>query len=173
MRVIAGRAKGRRLFGPAIGVKTRPITDRAKESLFGVLGPEIENRRFLDLFAGTGSVGIEALSRGARDATFVEYSQKVLKTLRRNLIHTELKDDATVVQADVLKYLTTVPETFDFVFIAPPQYHELWSKTLLMVDSNPSWLSTTGIIIVQIDPSEFRHPTLSNLIIQKKNVTVM
>ena len=135
MRVIAGRAKGRRLFGPAEGVNTRPITDRAKESLFNILGTQIVDARFLDLFAGTGSVGIEALSRGAQHATFVENTGKALKTLRRNLAHTELDRDTAVLKVDVFKYLLRPSDPFDIIFIAPPQYHEFWSKTLHLLDS--------------------------------------
>ena len=168
MRVIAGRAKGRRLFGPIGGVNTRPITDRAKESLFSILSTQIVDARFLDLFAGTGSVGIEALSRGAQHATFVEENGKALKTLRRNLVHTELDTDATVLKVDVFKYLLNPSDRFDVVFIAPPQYHQLWAKSLHLLDSKPEWLSSLSTVVVQIAPSEYTPPTLSNLIVCDK-----
>src|SRR6185295_15055806 len=87
MRVIAGAARGRRLSAVP-GDTTRPITDRAKEALFSILAPEIEDARVLDLFAGTGSVGIEALSRGAAACTFVELEKRAIDTIRGNLEHT-------------------------------------------------------------------------------------
>ena len=95
MRVIAGTAKGRTLRSPRTR-DTRPITDRAKESLFGILGPRIPGGRFLDLFAGTGSVGIEALSRGAAHATFVERTASALADIRHNLGATHLAANAEV-----------------------------------------------------------------------------
>src|SRR5215467_3661686 len=108
MRVIAGTAKGRTLRSPRTG-DTRPITDRAKESLFGILGPRIPGSRFLDLFAGTGSVGIEALSRGAAHATLVERAASALADIRHNLGATHLAANAEVVGTDVFAYLRGTP----------------------------------------------------------------
>jgi len=102
MRVISGTAKGRTLKSP--GVATRPITDRAKESLFNILGPRVQDANVLDLFAGAGSVGIEALSRGARAATFVELDRDALRAIRDNLTLTRLADRARVVRQDVFKF---------------------------------------------------------------------
>ena len=104
MRVIAGSAKGRALRPPR-AAGTRPITDRAKESLFNILTPRIGGQRFLDLFAGTGSVGIEALSRGAAHATFVERSGPALAGIRHNLDVTGLAARAEVAGRDVFGYL--------------------------------------------------------------------
>ena len=163
MRVIAGRAKGRRLYGPVDG--TRPITDRAKESLFSILSTRLGNARFLDLFAGTGAVGIEALSRGAEHATFIENSKKAVKTIYRNLTHTQLGENAEVIFADVAKFLVGRATPFDMIFVAPPQYKELWSKTLQLIDDSPQWLTPQGVTIVQIDPTEERQLTLSNLVL--------
>ena len=108
MRVIAGRAKGRRLKSVP-GGGTRPITDRAKSALFSIIGYDVVDCRFLDLFAGTGQVGIEALSRGAAEAVFVERAGPALRTIRQNLAHTGLGDGARVVRADVFAYLTPAP----------------------------------------------------------------
>ena len=163
MRVIAGRAKGRRLYGPVAG--TRPITDRAKESLFSILGARVENARFLDLFAGTGAVGIEALSRGAEYVTFIENSKQAVKTIYRNLTHTQLGEYAEVIVADVFKFLAGHATPFDTIFMAPPQYQELWSKTLQLIDGCPQWLTPGGMTIVQIDPNEHCQLNLSNLIL--------
>ena len=113
MRVIAGRAKGRRLL-PVPGEGTRPITDRAKEALFSILGADVIYARVLDLFAGTGGVGIEALSRGARHVTFVEKAGQAVDILRQNLKATRLEAGAQVERADVFRYLEQTPrEPFD------------------------------------------------------------
>jgi 16S rRNA (guanine966-N2)-methyltransferase len=153
MRVIAGTAKGRTLRSPRTG-DTRPITDRAKESLFGILGPRIPGGRFLDLFAGTGSVGIEALSRGAAHATFVERTASALADIRHNLGATHLAADAEVRSADVFAYLRGNPAPFDVIFVAPPQWRGLWTRTVQLLDQRPGWLAPEGVIVVQHDPSE-------------------
>jgi len=100
MRVIAGKAKGRRLK-PVPGHGTRPITDRAKSALFSILGADVIGSSFLDLFAGTGGVGIEALSRGASKAVFVERGGAALRTIRENLAHTLLTAGGRIERADV------------------------------------------------------------------------
>jgi 16S rRNA (guanine(966)-N(2))-methyltransferase RsmD len=155
MRVIAGSAKGIRLRAVP-GTGTRPISDRVKEALFNILGADIVGARVLDLFAGTGSVGIEALSRGASSAVFVEKHPAAVATIHANLRGTRLQADAQVIKADVFKYLTSEPEAFDLVYIAPPQYRGLWSKTLLAVEASSGWLSPDGIAIVQIFPKELQ-----------------
>ncbi|MDI7278213.1 MAG: 16S rRNA (guanine(966)-N(2))-methyltransferase RsmD [Anaerolineae bacterium] len=153
MRVIAGSARGIRLASVP-GEATRPITDRVKESLFGILGPSVANARVLDLFAGTGSVGIEALSRGAREAVFVEQDRRALATIRRNLAATRLADRARVVAADVFAYLARPPaEPFDLIYIAPPQYQRLWVRALQAID-RPGFLTADGLAVVQIYPKE-------------------
>jgi 16S rRNA (guanine966-N2)-methyltransferase len=154
MRVIAGSAKGIKLQ-PVPGSGTRPISDRVKESVFNILGNWIVGARVLDLFAGTGSVGIEALSRGAAEVTFVERYPKAMSVIRDNLRRTHLQAGARVVQADVFKYLEGEPEAFDLVYIAPPQYQELWKATLLALEANPAWLQPDGLAIVQIFPKEY------------------
>ena len=117
LRVIAGRAGGRRLTAPA-GLTTRPLTDRAKEALFSSLGAEVVEARVLDLYAGSGSLGIEALSRGAASAVFVERSRPALAALRRNLEVTGLS--GTVIGSDVEGYLGRSEGEFDLVFVDPP-----------------------------------------------------
>lgn len=154
MRVIAGVARGRRL-APVPGGGTRPITDRAKESLFAILTPEMEGARVLDLFAGTGAVGIEALSRGAAEAWFVEKHRRAVATIRRNLESTGLGDGGRVVQDDVFRFLAAAPRgAFDVVYVAPPQYMGLWSRTLGALDEVPPWVASGGVIVVQIHPRE-------------------
>ena len=163
MRVIAGLARGRRLMSVP-GEETRPITDRAKEALYSILGSRIVGARMLDLFGGTGAVGIEALSRGAETAVFVERSPAALKTLNQNLQNTRLTEGATVVRGDAFRYLALpVTEPFDYVFVAPPQYQGLWLRALLLLDGRPELLTPAGEVIVQIHPKEYVEPALSAL----------
>ena len=164
MRVITGKARGHRLKAVP-GGETRPITDRAKSALFSIIGDGIIEARFLDLFAGTGQVGIEALSRGAREAVFVELSGQALRTIRANLVHTRLADRARVVRADVFDFLSRgIPgEAFNYVYIAPPQYKGLWSRTLTLLDARPEWLAAGGWAIAQIHPCEYQALALEHL----------
>lgn len=163
MRVITGKAKGHTLKSVP-GDITRPITDRAKSALFSIIGNWIIDSQFLDLFAGTGQVGIEALSRGAREAVFVEIAEPAVRTIRANLEHTGLAENAHVVRADVFEFLLRTPDPFDFVYVAPPQYEGLWTKTLHLLDEKTGWLADDGWVIVQIDPLEYEPQTLENLI---------
>jgi len=162
MRVIAGKAKGLRLQAVP-GSGTRPISDRVKESLFNILGAETVGARVLDLFAGTGSVGIEALSRAAEQVVFVEKRARAVSTIRANLHHTKLQAGGRVVKADVFKYLQGEPEPFDLVYVAPPQYEGLWSQALLALEANPGWISQHGLVVVQIFPKELEILPLQTL----------
>jgi 16S rRNA (guanine(966)-N(2))-methyltransferase RsmD len=165
MRVIAGLAKGHRLRSVP-GSGTRPITDRAKSALFSILGQDVIGCRFLDLFAGTGQVGIEALSRGAAGAVFVEQARAALRTIRDNLAHTRLEAGARVVRADVFGFLGAGEESgepFDYVYVAPPQYRGMWVRTLQLLDANPSWLAEDAWVIAQIHPREYEELTLEHL----------
>lgn len=162
MRVIAGKAKGRKLYDVK-GPGTRPITDRAKSALFSILSYDIKNSRFLDLFAGTGQVGIEALSRGASEVVFVEMGHEAIRTIYANLRLTQLEENTIVERADVFRFLNGVPQSYDYIFVAPPQYRELWLKTLRQIDHVPAWLNEEGWVIVQINPVEFQTVDLVNL----------
>jgi 16S rRNA (guanine966-N2)-methyltransferase len=154
VRVISGTARGTVLRAPSTG-ETRPISDRAKESLFNILGRRVEESSFLDLFAGTGGVGIEALSRGAARATFVERSAPIVADVRHNLARTHLADRATVRHMDAFRYLQGTPAPFDIVFVAPPQWHRLWQRALLALDGTPEWVAEGGLVVVQHDPKEY------------------
>lgn len=162
MRVIAGEAKGRTLFSVP-GQSTRPIADRVKAALFDTLGGRVVDCVFLDLFAGTGSVGIEALSRGATHAVFVERSHKAIATIHRNLHHTGLRDRAWVERADVFRFLRGTDEAFDIVYVAPPQYKGLWAKTVRLIDERPESLTADGLVVAQIHPKEFEDLPLKTL----------
>jgi 16S rRNA (guanine966-N2)-methyltransferase len=162
MRVIAGSAKGLQLQAVP-GSSTRPISDRVKEALFDILGQEIVGARVLDLFAGTGSVGIEALSRGAVRAVFVEKQARASATIRTNLGHTRLEAGGVVIQDDVFRFLAGEAEPFDLVYVAPPQYRGLWSRTLLSLEARPGWLAPEGCVVVQIFPKELEPLALETL----------
>lgn len=154
MRVIAGNAKSHRLFSVP-GDSTRPITDRAKEALFSILADTVIGARVLDVFAGTGAVGIEALSRGAAHAVFMDRNRRAVQTIQANLRHCKLEGAADVRHGDSFALLPTLRDApFDLIFIAPPQYQELWRKTLLLVDGAANLLAPGGLVIVQIHPRE-------------------
>jgi 16S rRNA (guanine966-N2)-methyltransferase len=160
VRVIAGEAKGYTLkMVPGKG--TRPISDRVKESLFNILGQRVVDAHFLDLFAGTGSVGIEALSRGAERAVFVERAVRAVRVIEDNLEHTRLAEWAEVLHADVFDLIPRCQEQFDIIYIAPPQYRGLWSETLLALDRHPL-LTRKGVIVAQIFPKEFESLALEH-----------
>ena len=163
MRVIAGEAKGRRLKSVP-GVSTRPITDRVKESLFDILGAEVVGARVLDLYAGTGSVGIEALSRGAEEVVFVDAGRRAIEVIKANLALTGLGEEAKVFQQDVFRFLRkTDLGPFDIIYVAPPQYKELWSKTVKVVDESPNILNADGLVIAQMHPKEYEELSLETL----------
>jgi 16S rRNA (guanine966-N2)-methyltransferase len=162
MRVIAGSAKGIPLQAVP-GSGTRPISDRVKEAVFSILGDGIIGAWVLDLFAGTGSVGIEALSRGAARAVLVEKHPRATDVIKANLAHTRLQANARVVKADVFRFLAGQAEPFDLIYVAPPQYQNLWLKTLLALDANPGWLQPDGQIVVQVFPKELQLVELANL----------
>jgi 16S rRNA (guanine(966)-N(2))-methyltransferase RsmD len=164
LRVISGSARGRRLK-TVPGDTTRPITDRVKESLFNILGADVKGAVILDLFAGTGAVGIEALSRGADFVRFVDRNRLPIKIVRENLKITGLGDEAQVLQMDAFAVLKgEIDRKFDYVYIAPPQYKGMWKKALQMLDDRIDWLVDDAWIIVQIHPIEFEQISLKNLV---------
>jgi len=154
-RVIAGSARGLKLQSVP-GAGTRPILDRVKESLFSIIGHRIHGAQFLDLYAGTGSVGIEALSRGAGSATFVEQEPRACRVIRVNLQRTRLQARAQLLRRDVFRLLERPPaRAYDIIFLAPPQYQELWWRTLEALEAQPAWRTLEAQVIVQIDPVEY------------------
>jgi 16S rRNA (guanine966-N2)-methyltransferase len=164
MRVIGGMARGHKLK-MVPGDTTRPITDRVKENLFNILGDWVINTRWLDLFAGTGQVGIEALSRNAEHAVFVDTERNAVRTIRANLDHTRLAQYATVIQRDAFSYLRSSRSgQIDVIYVAPPQYKGLWKEVVLSVDTQTdSKLKTEGLLIAQINPVEFEVLELEKL----------
>ena len=163
MRVISGTAKGKKLESVA-GDAVRPITDRAKEALFSILQADVPDATMLDLFGGTGSVGIEALSRGAARVTFIERYKPALRVIGHNLQHTGLAERAFVVRGDAFKYLRRHNiGPFDIIYVAPPQYKGLWLDALKIIDARPELLTPHGQVIVQINGIEYEEPELNAL----------
>lgn len=154
-RIISGKARGTRLQDVP-GTITRPITDMVKTALYNIIGQDVVDSTMLDLFGGTGSVGLEALSRGAKFVRFIDLHRTAVATIKTNLERTHLEALAEVVQGDAFAYLRHTPDRrFDYVYIAPPQYKSMWLKALEELDRNPGWLAPGGWVVVQIDPLEF------------------
>jgi 16S rRNA (guanine(966)-N(2))-methyltransferase RsmD len=140
-----------------------------KEALFNILGADIQGAVFLDLFGGTGAIGIEALSRGAAYVLFTDLNRLPVETIRANLKSTRLDERGEVLRTDALTFLERDPQRqFDYVYIAPPQYKGLWKAALRKLDAHPEWLSEDAWVIVQIHPIEYKaeqeEPGLANLV---------
>ncbi len=163
LRVISGTAKGRKLRDVP-GDTTRPVTDRVKEALFNILADDVIDSSWWDLFGGTGAIGIEALSRGAAFVRFSELSRVAAGVIHKNLDHCKLTERAEVLRGDAFGFLEARPNRqFDYIYIAPPQYKEMWIKCLQLLDANLGWLSDECEVIVQIAPLEYRELALANL----------
>jgi 16S rRNA (guanine966-N2)-methyltransferase len=164
LRVISGRAKGHKLKDVP-GDTTRPVTDMVKGALFNILGGDVQDSSWWDLFGGTGAIGIEALSRGAAFVRFSDLNRLPIQTIQANLQSTGLGSQAEVKRGDAFKMLEAAPtRPFDYVYIAPPQYKEMAWKALLALDANPGWLNDEGAwVIVQIHPREYRKMELQAL----------
>ena len=149
MRVIAGTAK-RLQLKTVEGMETRPTTDRIKETLFNMIAFSVPDADVLDLFSGSGALGIEALSRGAAHASFVEQSKKAMECIKDNLKYTKLSDRAELYETDAVNALSRMEgnKTFDYIFMDPP-YNQLHEKRVLEYLSNSMLLSDDGIIIVE------------------------
>ena len=147
MRVITGSARGRRLK-ELDGMETRPTTSRVKDGLFSAIQFDIEGRRVLDLFAGTGQLGIETLSRGAKSAVFVDQREDACKLIKENLRRTKLEQDAKVVRMDYLDYLKRTKEKFDIIFLDPP-YAEVFLENALKCITEIDILQSGGIIVAE------------------------
>ena len=164
MRIIAGTARGRRIFSVSKNLPVKPISDRMKQSLFDILRPRIPGAKMLDLFAGTGSVSLEALSRGALHTVMVDKEPACIKNIHRNLAHLGFAERATVLKADVLKPLDWLlaysdNDGYDIIFMGPP-YRDINNKMLSL--SEPSLnnvaqaqlLASNGILVIQTHKTE-------------------
>lgn len=153
-RIIAGSRKGMRL-NAVPGDSTRPVTDRVKEAVFNILGPDIVDASMFDLFGGTGSIGLEALSRGASYVRFSDANRNAYNTLVSNIKLTRFEKQAKAYFGDVFNILRGIPDReFEYIYVAPPQYKGMWKRIMEVLDKNDGWLTDDGWIIVQIHPIE-------------------
>ena len=147
MRVITGIARGRRLKEP-VGMEPRPPADRVKEAIFSSIQFEVEGRKVLDLFGGTGQMGIEALSRGATHCTFVDLQKQAVAIIRENVNSTGFADQSTVIQGDALAFLSRCREKFDLIFLDPPYDSGLLEKAMELI-ATIDIVSENGIIVCE------------------------
>ena len=147
MRVISGTARGTVLKTPD-GMLTRPTADRVKEALFSILQFDLPETRILDLFGGTGQLGIEAISRGAKSAVFVDAREESCKVIRENLRRTGFEKQASVIRSDYMQYLNRCREHFDIVFLDPP-YAEVFLENALKCISEIDILQSGGIMVAE------------------------
>ena len=147
MRVISGRARGTVLKTPE-GMQTRPTADRVKEALFSILQFELPGTHVLDLFGGTGQLGIEAISRGAQSAVFVDAGEPACKLIKENLRRAKMEGEGRVVRSDYLQYLSQCRETFDIIFLDPP-YAEVFLENAIKKISEIDILQSGGIIVAE------------------------
>jgi 16S rRNA (guanine(966)-N(2))-methyltransferase RsmD len=150
MRVITGTARGCRLE-TLTGQATRPTAERVKEGLFSAIQFDIPDRRVLDLFAGSGQLGIEALSRGARSCVFVDRNREATEIIRRNLISAKLAEKSQVLTTDAVEFLTRCGDTFDIIFLDPPYGAGMLTDALSAAAAK---LVTGGLIVCESDESE-------------------
>ena len=147
MRVITGKARGVQLKTPD-GMQTRPTADRVKEALFSIINFDLPGSDVLDLFGGTGQLGIEALSRGAKSALFVDHSEQACRLIRENLKRTKLEQNSRVVRADYMDYLSRCRESYDIILLDPP-YAEVFLENALKRITEIDILRSGGIIVAE------------------------
>ncbi len=147
MRVITGKARGIQLKTPD-GMGTRPTADRVKEALFSIIQFDVPNTRVLDLFGGTGQLGIEALSRGAKSAVFVDAEEKACALIRENLRRCKMQAEGAVVRADYMDYLSRCRDKFDIILLDPP-YAEVFLENALKKITEIDILESGGIIVAE------------------------
>ncbi len=165
MRVIAGERKGHNLKTPE-GLSTRPTSDKVKGSLFSMLHDFVYEKKVLDLFAGSGALGIEALSRGANSCVFLDTDSKARACIKDNLIHTKFTEKSEILNYDSILYLKTCSNTFDLIFIDPPYNKGLSGKALEII-SERKLLNPGGYISVETDETEPPLPEYDGLLCVK------
>jgi len=165
VRVIAGKAKGKRLKAPS-GLDTRPLTDMIKEALFNVIGDKIIEASFLDLFAGSGSAGIEALSRGASRVIFIDSSKEASRIIRDNLNNCGFKESSEVYRNDVFKAINILNKrnlAFDIIYLDPPFKNEKIFDRVIRAMDETELLDEQGILIIRTPKGKEMPVKLSNL----------
>ena len=149
MRVISGDYRGLKLCSPE-GIETRPTLDRVKEAVFNMLMPYVIDADVLDIFAGSGAMGIEALSRGSRKAIFVDNNKNAIECIRKNVVSAKAGDRAIIDQCDALKFLQSCNDKYDLIFLDPPYFEGLYNSVLDLIEKNDI-LNENGLIIVEWD----------------------
>jgi 16S rRNA (guanine(966)-N(2))-methyltransferase RsmD len=155
VRIISGEFRGRRLRAPD-GLATRPTSDRVRESLFNIVAARVPGSRFLDLFAGSGAVGLEAISRGADEAVFVEQSRRALEQIEQNIAHCGVEDRSRIVAKDAqaaLKTLAAAGEEFDLVYVDPPYDADLYLPVLRALGRS-GLVASDGLVVVEFRSRE-------------------
>ena len=147
MRVISGKARGVTLKTPT-GMATRPTADRVKEAIFSIIQFDLPGASVLDLFGGTGQLGIEALSRGAKRAVFIDEREDACKLIKENLKRTKLESQGQVIRSDYSAYLKSVSQKFDIIFLDPP-YAEVFLENSLNLITQIDILQSGGIIVTE------------------------
>jgi 16S rRNA (guanine(966)-N(2))-methyltransferase RsmD len=169
MRIITGSAKGTKLKSPN-GMETRPTADRVKESLFNIMGNILVDADVLDLFAGTGNLGLEAVSRGASCAVFIDKSPNSIETIRVNALQTKLIDKTEIYKNDVFKGLTKLDQlqrTFDLIFCDPPYNKGFINRVLAQIDKS-NLLKSEGILVIEHSQHEEMKQEWENLQMRRR-----
>lgn len=149
MRIISGEFRGLRLESPD-GIDTRPTLDRVKEAVFSMIMPYLIDASVLDLFAGSGAIGLEALSRGAEKAVFVDKNKKAVECINRNISAAKVGDKSVVYTKDAVSYLESCKDKFDLIFLDPPYFEGFYSTVIRLIEEK-GLLKENGIIIVEWD----------------------
>ncbi len=162
MKIIAGTAKGKKLI-PVPGDSTRPMLGRVKATIFDILRPNLEKTQVLDLFAGTGSLGLEALSQGAKHCVFIDLNKNAYKTLQKNIKFSALDKKSEIRNTDAFSYLRNTKKTFDLIFLDPPYFGTLWIEALQKIAAKPELLSENAKVMCRVHPSEYEKLELVTL----------
>ena len=169
MRIISGTSGGKKLR-PLRGQSIRPTSDRVKESIFNILGDEVDGKHVLDLFAGTGNLGIESLSRGATRAVFVEKEKSAIDLIKKNLSHCGFDDRGHVITGEVeraIRHLHRKGEVFDFIFMDPPYRRGLVQKTLELLETQPLH-HEDSILVIEHDRREPLSESMEEWVLLRK-----
>ena len=165
LRVISGKARGLKLDSPK-NQDVRPTTDRVKESLFNIINPYIRESNILDLFAGTGSLGIECLSRGAKNCVFVDKSKDSINIIKSNVKKARVENESTILNIDfkdAVKRLSSQNQKFDVIFMDPPYYENMFIECLKIIDEL-TLVYEDGIIVVEHDTKDLLDESIGNLV---------
>jgi 16S rRNA (guanine966-N2)-methyltransferase len=162
MRVISGSRKGKPILSVP-GDTTRPMLGRIKTALFDTIRPQLAGAQVLDCFAGTGQLGIEALSNGAASCVFLESGSAAVATIKKNLETTALTEQSQLRHTDVFTYVRNCSRSFDVIFADPPQFKNLWAELIQTIAERPQLLTPNGIVMVKLDPEEYELLSLITL----------